>query len=272
MLDSRGTESVTGSFGYLSSVYKVVDSTDGYCYALRRVERVRTNNEIVVRVCVWCECEMMTVQRWAKLLHPAIISLHDCFLSNGAVFFVHEYYPSAISLSNRYLSVSERVWCEGQNAVSSPPLNEDILWCVAIQLLSGLQAIHGYDLSCRVIDCRHVLETERNRYRIGSVGVMDVLEPRSNQRELQMQDCRQVGEVLVALGSRGSALCELKTVRVRYSDRLSHVVEVLLSGDRSASAVLAECTPELVKTLNSTLSTADTYYRYLVRVVVCGEG
>ena len=52
MLDSRGTESVTGSFGYLSSVYKVVDSTDGYCYALRRVERVRTNNEIVVRVCV----------------------------------------------------------------------------------------------------------------------------------------------------------------------------------------------------------------------------
>lgn len=152
MLDSRGTESVTGSFGYLSSVYKVVDSTDGYCYALRRVERVRTNNEIVVRVCVWCECEMMTVQRWAKLLHPAIISLHDCFLSNGAVFFVHEYYPSAISLSNRYLSVSACGWREGQNAVSSPPLNEDILWCVAIQLLSGLQAIHGYDLSCRVID------------------------------------------------------------------------------------------------------------------------
>ena len=47
MLDSRGTESVTGSFGYQSSEYKVVDSTDGYCYALRRVERVRTNNEIV---------------------------------------------------------------------------------------------------------------------------------------------------------------------------------------------------------------------------------
>ena len=155
--------------------------------------------------------------------------------------------------------------------MSSPPLNEDILWCVAIQLLSGLQAIHGYELSCRVIDCRHVLETERNRYRIGSVGVMDVLEPRSNQRELQAQDCRQLGEVLVALGSRGSALCEVKTVRVRYSDRLSHVVEALLSGE-SASAVLEACTPELVKTLNSTLSTADTYYRYLVRGGVWGEG
>lgn len=48
VLDGQGTELVTGSLGYLSSVYKVVDSADGYCYALRRVERVRTNNEIVV--------------------------------------------------------------------------------------------------------------------------------------------------------------------------------------------------------------------------------
>lgn len=39
---------VTGSFGYLTSLYKVIDSKDGNCYALRRVERVRTNNEMVV--------------------------------------------------------------------------------------------------------------------------------------------------------------------------------------------------------------------------------
>lgn len=113
VLDSRGMESVTGSFGYLSSVYKVVDSTDGYCYALRRVERVRTNNEIVVGAGVRRERQMMTVQRWAKLLHPSIIRLHDCFLSNGAVFFVHEYYPSAISLSSRYLTVRVREGREG---------------------------------------------------------------------------------------------------------------------------------------------------------------
>ena len=39
---------VTGSFGYLTSLYKVVDSKSGNCYALRRVERVRTNHEMVV--------------------------------------------------------------------------------------------------------------------------------------------------------------------------------------------------------------------------------
>ena len=48
VLDASGSELVTGSFGYLSSLYKVVDSTDGVSYALRRVERVRTNNEVVV--------------------------------------------------------------------------------------------------------------------------------------------------------------------------------------------------------------------------------
>ena len=105
VLDGQGTELVTGSLGYLSSVYKVVDSADGYCYALRRVERVRTNNEIVVGEARACEAQAMTKERWSKLVHPSVVSLHDCYLSNGAVFFVHAYYPSAISLASRYLSV-----------------------------------------------------------------------------------------------------------------------------------------------------------------------
>ena len=46
-------EMVTGSFGYLTSLYKVVDSKDGNCYALRRVERVRTNNDMVVCISLY---------------------------------------------------------------------------------------------------------------------------------------------------------------------------------------------------------------------------
>lgn len=48
VLDDSSQEVVTGSFGFLTSLYKVVDSVDGRTYALRRVERVRTNNEVVV--------------------------------------------------------------------------------------------------------------------------------------------------------------------------------------------------------------------------------
>ena len=81
-----------------------------------------------------------------------------------------------------------------------------------IQLLSALQAIHSYGLACRSLDCKHVLETARNRFRVGSVGVMDVLEPRSNVGELQSQDLRQLGCVLVLLGSRGCAATELASL------------------------------------------------------------
>ena len=50
VFDNAEQEMVTGSFGFLTSLYKVVDVNDGISYALRRVERVRTNNEMVVGV------------------------------------------------------------------------------------------------------------------------------------------------------------------------------------------------------------------------------
>ena len=141
---------------------------------------------------------------------------------------------------------------------------EDVLWCVVIQLLSALQAIHSYGLACRALDCKHVLETARNRYRVGSVGVMDVLEPRSNVAERQSQDLRQLGCVMVMLGSRGCAATDVKSLAVRYSERLVQVVQLLLQGQFGAAALLEQCSPELMKTMNSALSTSDYYYDALV--------
>ena len=61
VFDDAEKEMVTGSFGFLTSLYKVVDVTDGMSYALRRVERVRTNNEMVVSgLCAFLLCE----RRW----------------------------------------------------------------------------------------------------------------------------------------------------------------------------------------------------------------
>lgn len=146
----------------------------------------------------------------------------------------------------------------------SGPVSEDVLWCILVQLLSAIQAIHSYGLSCRVIDCRHVLETTRNRYRIGSVGVMDVLEPRNNLQELQSNDMHQLGCVMVLLGSRGCTVTDIKALSVRYSDHLVKVVQYLLQGQYGAQTILEQCVPEVVKTVNSALSTSDYYYNVLV--------
>ena len=61
--------------------------------------------------------------------------------------------------------------------MTNSPIPEDTLWSILVQILSALQTIHGSHLAARTIDCNHILETSRNRFRIGSVGVHDILNP-----------------------------------------------------------------------------------------------
>ena len=204
---------------------------------------------------------------WKRVHHPNIIALRNCYLSNGAVFFVHDFYPTATSLYDSFLKVLLSLFSLiPQNVLpGSAPLPEDLLWCIAIQLLSALQTIHAYNLACRTMDYRHVLMTERNRFRIGSVGVMDILEPHSTNQDLQAKDLYQLGSLLVVLGCRGAVFPDIKTLAVHYSEKFVKVVQLLLSAQTPASAVLEQCTTQIVKTLNSSLSTCDTYYNDLVR-------
>ena len=210
---------------------------------------------------------MMVLNAWKRVHHPNIIALRNCYLSNGAVFFVHDFYPTATSLYDCFLNVLALFPPFSlQNILpGSAPLLEDLLWCIAIQLLSALQTIHAYNLACRTMDCRHVLMTERNCFRVGSVGVMDILEPHSTNQDLQAKDLYQLGSLLVLLGCRGAVFPDIKTLAVHYSDKLVNVVQLLLAAQIPASAVLEQCTLQIVKTLNSSLSTCDTYYNDLVR-------
>lgn len=150
------------------------------------------------------------------------------------------------------------------------PLLEDLLWCVAIQLLSALQTIHAHNLACRTIDYRHVLVTERNRFRVGSVGVMDILEPHSSYQELQAKDLYQLGSLLVLLGCRG-APPDVPTLAAHYSEKLVAVVRLLLAAQTPAAAVLEQCATQIVKTLNSSLSTCDAFYSDLVRALAAAD-
>lgn len=208
----------------------------------------------------------MVLNAWKRVHHPNIIALRNCYLSNGAVFFVHDFYPTATSLYDCFLKVLLSLFSLiPQNVLpGSAPLLEDLLWCIAIQLLSALQTIHAYNLACRTMDYRHVLMTERNRFRIGSVGVMDILEPHSTNQDLQAKDLYQLGSLLVVLGCRGAVFPDIKTLAVHYSEKFVKVVQLLLSAQTPASAVLEQCTTQIVKTLNSSLSTCDTYYNDLV--------
>ena len=119
VFDDAEKEMVTGSFGFLTSLYKVVDVTDGMSYALRRVERVRTNNEMVVSgLCAFYnvkgdgfECvearsspqhhrfAQLLPQQWRRFLRPRLLSHRDQSL---------RLFPQSASLSLFSLILAER--------------------------------------------------------------------------------------------------------------------------------------------------------------------
>ena len=94
--------------------------------------------------------------------------------------------------------------------------------------------------------------------------MMDVLEPRNNQQELQSQDIHQLGCVMLLLRCRGCAVTDVKGLSVRYSNHFVEVIQYLLQGQYKTQMILEQCMPEVMKTMNSALSTSDYYYDVLV--------
>ena len=56
-----------------------------------------------------------------------------------------------------------------------------------------------------------------------------------------------------------------------YSSNFVTIVQYLLQGQYSASALLSECMPHVVRSLNSAFTTADDYYAYLVFSFISNE-
>lgn len=153
------TRGATGSLGYVSTVYKVsmsllplplfvlnlpvcvvqvVSKDDGIAYCVRRVDYVKTSPHVTSNA----------VKRWAAVFHPAIVTLRDCFVYNSgavvsgcqpasipygicfaALFFVHDYYPSALTMREAYL----------ESGSVSGLLPEATLWSIASQLATAIQ-------------------------------------------------------------------------------------------------------------------------------------
>ena len=93
---------ITGSFGYPSSLYKVVDRRSGLPYALRRVDGARVSHKVIELI----DFAMKNIEQvaasvqgnWRAVCHSNIIHLRRSFVHGGATYFAHEYWPGAKSL------------------------------------------------------------------------------------------------------------------------------------------------------------------------------
>jgi PAB-dependent poly(A)-specific ribonuclease subunit 3 len=190
-LEEEDPQKRRSSFGYPSSTFQVTSREDGHLYCIHRFDNVRSVSPKIAAA---------VLERWTGISsssaavqeHPGIVPFYHCFVSQRAVFFVHQYIPGARTLLERL----------------GGPLSEPVLWSCIAQLVSTIRAIHGSNLAARVLDLRHVLSNtdavaSRLRLRLNCLGIVDALdfESRKHVVDLQRQDIRDLGYLMLSLAS-----------------------------------------------------------------------
>lgn len=245
-LDTAGAS--VSSFGYPSSIYKVIDQTDSQQYAVRRYDNVRTTQSIISNAAT----------RWRDVRHPGITPLHDIFIEKGAIFFAYMYYPGARTLLQRF--IEQR----------GPMLSESLLWRLLVQLLSALRLVHGRGVAVRVVEPAHIILTSGTCARFSCVGVLDVLEfeTRKSMQELQMDDLIKLGRVVLSLATRAvisgkNSNDALVMLKAHYSADILRVVTTLLSGQANVNQICAMCCDRIHDELDTAMASADALHSHL---------
>jgi PAB-dependent poly(A)-specific ribonuclease subunit 3 len=172
---------------------------DGYLYCLRRVDNVRSvSHKIAAAVTErWNNNQGATLKSGLSAVeHPGAVRFYRCFVSNRAVFFLHQYVPGARTLSERFIH-------------TGVPLPEPLIWSCITQLVAAIRVVHAENLACRVIHLNHILcstpdgTMDRVRLRLNCLGVVDALEfeARKQVGELQLEDMRDLGRLILSLAS-----------------------------------------------------------------------
>lgn len=190
----------SSTFGYPSDSFQATSREDGHLYCVRRFDNVR---------CVSPRIAVAVMDQWTNAAtvqeHPGVVALYRCFVAQRAVFFVHQYIPGARTLRERL---------EG-------PLLEAVVWSAVVQLTSAIRAVHACHLAVRCLDLQHILSNtdaigSRLRLRLNCLGVVDALEfeARKNAAELQAEDIRNLGRLIlsIATGSEVNAATDQDVV------------------------------------------------------------
>jgi len=216
------------SFGYPSSVFRVMSQQDGCLYCLRRFDNVRSvSHKIAMQVTEQWKSAFIQPQQQVpphssmprRLLdHPALVGLEQCFVAqHRAVFFLHSYIRGARTLRDVFFAPATN------GRLIRAPLPEPWIWSIATQLVSAIRVVHTatHPLACRTIHLNHILLTtplsssalsgnqqqhQDGRHlsvHINCIGVVDALEfeARKSMTDLKQQDIRDFGHVLLALAT-----------------------------------------------------------------------
>lgn len=156
----------------------------------------------------------------------------------------YTYHATAQTLYDAHIKPRAPTFVHGRVQPTQPHVPERTVWSYIIQIAGAMKAAHDQGLPVRMIDVTKVIVTGRNRLRISSCGLADVLtyNPTSPSRLPGVPiPTEQIQEDLVMFGKLIMALCctnvaamsnfgkSLDVVTQHYSADLKNVALFCLS-------------------------------------------
>lgn len=255
-------------FGYPTWKYKAISNSNGRTYCLMRVQGFQLVHEH----------SMAAINKWNKVRSAGLVGVVEAFTTlafgDYSLIVVYEYYPLSQTLSEVYTT----------------PVPEGLLWAIASQLANALHAAHKKNLHARVLDMKTVIVTQKNRVRIGSCGVLDVIKaedslntaesaPSSSGNilvadggdstpgtpkighgsqadgdELEAKDWHDMGIVLLTLANPKQ---NWKLVESKYSADLLSLLKYLIDDEPVCEQILVKLAPHMLRVLDSSLTEND---------------
>ncbi|KAI0742728.1 hypothetical protein C8Q80DRAFT_1190482 [Daedaleopsis nitida] len=180
---------------WYSTVYRATNSLDGATYVLRRIENFRLVQQTA----------FSGIEAWSRLRHPNIVSIHEAFttraFNDSSLVVVYDDHPNAQTLYEAHIKPKAPQFQNGRLQAQSNRIPERTVWSYVIQIANAIKAVHDAGLAVRLIDPTKILVTGKNRVRIGSCGIVDVLmhDVRTDVAFSQQDDMTMFGALIFML-------------------------------------------------------------------------
>ncbi|OBZ74430.1 PAB-dependent poly(A)-specific ribonuclease subunit PAN3 [Grifola frondosa] len=215
---------------WYSTVYRAVNSTDGVTYALRRIENFRLMQQTA----------FAGIETWSRIRHPNIISVREAFttraFNDNSLVVVYDYHPNSQTLYEAHIKPKGPQFQNGRLQAQPVRIPERTLWSYVIQIANAIKTVHDAGQAVRIIDATKILVTGKNRVRISSCGIVDVLtyEAHADVAFLQQEDLAMFGKLVFALCCSNLAAMNnlpkaVETLARHYSADLKSVALFLIS-------------------------------------------
>ncbi|KAJ7452191.1 hypothetical protein B0H11DRAFT_2074729 [Mycena galericulata] len=198
-LENIGGPTERRKFGnWNSTVYRAINSLDGGTYVLRRIENFRLNHQAA----------FSAIETWASIRHPGVVAVHEAFTTHAfgdsSLVVAYAYHPKAQTLFDAHLKLTPPAYQHGTRFQPAPAQNqvqERTLWSYIVQLAGAIKRVHDAGQALRMMDVTKVLVTSKNRVRVGSCGIVDVLmyDTPQDVHMLQQEDLTMFGRLVFAL-------------------------------------------------------------------------